>query len=79
MKRDQLRKSSNDQAACQFSDAAANDNVNESALQDYESSAGVYESRLKLRTRVDKELLHETWWIIIALYLVLISVGFVAL
>ena len=78
MKRDQLRKSSNDQAACQF-DEAANDNVNESDLQDYESSAGVYESRLKHSTRVHKEFLHETWWIIIALYLVLISVGFVAL
>ncbi len=79
MKRDQLRKSSNDQAAGQFSDEAANDKVNESDVQDYESSAGVYESRLQHRTRVHKEFLHETWWIIIALYLVLISVGFVVL
>jgi hypothetical protein len=79
MKRDQLRKSANDQPASQFEDAAANDNLNETEMHEHESSAGVYERRLRHRTSIREEFLQETSWIVIALYLVIISIGFVAL
>jgi hypothetical protein len=78
MKRDQLRESMNVQTASQFEDGAANDNLNETGLQEYESSAGVYERRWRHRVRIRDEFLPETWWIVIALYLILISVAFVA-
>lgn len=78
MKRDQLRESMNVQTASQFEDEAANDNLNETGLQEYESYAGVYERRWRHRVRIRDEFLPETWWIVIALYLILISVAFVA-
>jgi len=78
MKRDQLRESMNVQTASQFEDEAANDILNETGLQECESSAGVYERRWRHRVRIRDEFLPETWWIVIALYLILISVGFVA-
>jgi len=79
MKRNQLRKSANDQPASQVEDEAANDDLNEAELQEYDSSAGVYERRSKHRTRVREEFMQETWYIIAALYLILISVGLVVL
>ena len=79
MKRDQLKESVNDQTASQLEDEASNDNLNETDLQEYESSAGVYERRWRHRIRIRDEFLPETWWIVIALYLILISVAFVAL
>ena len=79
MKHDQLRKSANDQPASQVEGQAANDSLNEAELQEYESSAGIYERRSNLRTRIHEEFLQETGGIIIALYLILISVGFVVL
>ena len=78
MKRDQLRKSMNDQTASQFEDEAANDNLNETGLQEYESSASVYERRWRHRIRIRDEFQQETLWIVIALCLILISVAFVA-
>jgi len=78
MKRDQLRESMNDQTASQLEDEAANDNLNETGLQECEPSAGVYERRWRLRVRMRDEFLPETLWIVIALYLILISVAFVA-
>jgi len=79
MKRDQLRESANDPSARQFADEAANDNLNEAALAEHDSSAGVYERRSRLRASIHEGLLQETSWIVIALYLIIISVGFVAL
>ena len=79
MKHDQLRKSANDQPASQIEGEAANDSLNEADLQEYESSAGIYERRSSLRTRIHDEFLQETGGIIIALYLILISVAFMAL
>ena len=79
MKRDQLRESMNVQTASQFEDEAANDNLNETGLQEYESSAGVYERRWRHRIRIRDGFPQETLWIVIALYLILISVAFVAL
>jgi len=79
MKRNQLTESANDQPASQVDDEAANDDLNESELQEYQSSAGVYERRSRHRTRVSEEFMQETWWIIVALYLILISVGLVVL
>ncbi len=73
MKRNQLRKSAIDQPASQVEDEAANDDLNESDLHEYESSAGVYERRSRQRARVSEEFMQETWWIIAALYLILIS------
>ena len=78
MKRDQLRESMNVQTASQFEDEAANDNLNETDFQECESSAGVYERRWRHRVRIRDEFLPETWWIVIALYLISISVAFVA-
>ncbi len=78
MKRDQFRESANDQPAPLFEDAAANDDFNETDLQEYEPSAGVYERRWRHRVRIHEEFLPETWWIVIALYMILISVAFVA-
>ncbi len=78
MKRDQLRESMNVQTASQFEDEAANDNLNETGLQEYESSAGVYERRRRLRIRIRDEFRKETLWIVIALYLILVCVAFVA-
>ncbi len=68
----------NDQTASQLEDEAANDNLNETGLQECESSAGVYERRWRHRVRMRDEFLPETWWTVIALYLILISVAFVA-
>ena len=79
MKRNQLRESANDQPASQVEDEAANDGLNESDLHEHESSAGVYERRSRHQTRVREEFMKETWWIIVALYVILISVGFVVL
>jgi len=78
MKHDQFSEPANDQPAPQFEDDAANDNLNESDLQKHESSSGVYERRRRLRKRIREEFRAETWWIVIALYLILISVAFVA-
>ncbi len=78
MKHDQFSEPANDQPAPQFEDDAANDNLNESDLQEHESSSGVYERRRRLRKRIREEFRAETWWIVIALYLILISVAFVA-
>ena len=78
MKRDQLRESMNLQTASQFEDEAANENLNETGLQKYKSSSGVYERRWRLRNRIREEFPAETWWIVIALYLILIGVAFVA-
>jgi len=78
MKRDQLKESMNDQTASQFEDEAANENLNETGLQEYESSAGVYARRRRYRIKIRDEFLQETWWIVIALYLISISVAFVA-
>ena len=78
MKRDQLRESMNLQTASQFEDEAANEDLNEIGLQKYESSAGVFERRWRVRNRIREEFRAETWWIVIALYLILISVAFVA-
>ncbi len=78
MKRDQLRESMNDQTDSQFEDEAANDNLKETGLQAYESSAGVYERRWRHRNRIRDGFLQETLWIVIALYLILVSVAFVA-
>ena len=79
MKRDQLRESMNVQTASQFEGEAANDNLNETGLQEYESSADVYERRWRHRIRIRDGFPQETLWIVIALYLILISVAFVAL
>ena len=79
MKHDQIRKSANDQPAPQFEDDAANDNVNETDLWEHESSAGVYERRWRHRIRIREGFRAETWWIVIALYLILIGVAVVAL
>jgi hypothetical protein len=79
MKHDQLRKSANDQPASQFGGEAANDSLNETDLQEYESSAGIYERRSSLRTWAHEEFLRETGGIVIALYLILIGVAFMAL
>ena len=79
MKRDQFRESANDQPAPQFEDDAANDDFNETDLQEHESSAGVYERRWRHRNRIHEEFAPETLWIVIALYLILVSVSFVAL
>jgi hypothetical protein len=79
MKHDQLRKSANDQPASQIDGEAANDSLNETDLQEHESSAGIYARRSSLWARVHEEFLQETRGIIIALYLVLISVAFMAL
>ena len=54
MKRDQLIESMNDQTAKQLEDEAANDNLNETGLQEYESSAGVYERRWRHRASMRK-------------------------
>ena len=78
MKRDQLRESMNVQTASQFEDEAENDNLNETGLQECESSAGEYERRRRYRIKIRDEFLPETWWIVIALYLISISVAFVA-
>ena len=79
MKHDQLRKSANDQPASQVEGEAANDSLNEADLQEYDFSAGIYERRSSLRSRIHEEFLQESGWIIIALYLILISVAFMAL
>ncbi len=79
MKRNLFRKTANDHPAPQFEDDAANDDFNETDLQEYESSAGVYERRWRHRNRIHEEFAPETLWIVIALYLILVSVPFVAL
>ncbi len=79
MKHDQLRKSANDQAASQNEGEAANDSRNEADLQEHDSSAGLYERRSRLRTRIHEEFLPETRGLFIALYLILISVAFMTL
>jgi hypothetical protein len=79
MKHDQLRESANAQPARQFADDAANDNLSESDLGEHEFSAGVYERRSRLRASIHEGFLQETSWIVIALYLIIISVGFVTL
>ena len=79
MKRNLFRESANDQPAPQFEDDAANDNFNEADLQQYASSAGVYERRWRQKIRIHEEFVPESWWIVIALYMIFVSVAFVAL
>ena len=75
MKRDQLREPSSDQPPSQVEGEAANDNLNDTDMQDYESSADVYERRWRQKIKHDR----RDWWIAAAAYLLLASVAFVVL
>ncbi len=79
MKRNLFRVSANDQPAPQFEDDAANDDFNETDLQEHESFAGVYERRWRQKIRIHEEFVPESRWIVIALYLIFVSVAFVTL
>ena len=75
MKRNELMGSVNDQAISQVDDEAANDNFNETELQEFEASSAYYERRSRNRIK-----LHQgDWWIAVGLYLILLGVAFVAL
>ena len=79
MKRNLFRESANDQPAPQFEDDAANDDFNKTDLREHKSSSGVSDRRWRRRFRIHEEFAPETLWIVIALYLILVSVSFVAL
>jgi hypothetical protein len=73
MKRNQFRESASDQPARQVEDEAANSRRNDTDMQDYESSADVYERRWRQRVKHDG----RDWWIAVAAYLLLAGVAFV--
>ncbi len=75
MKRDELTDSVNDQPVSQVDDEAANDNFNETDLQEFEASSDYYERRSRNRIK----LRQGDWWIAVGVYLILIGVAFVAL
>lgn len=75
MKRDQIRESANNQSASQVENSAETDSLDDTDLQEYESSAGFYERRWRHRVKYD----HRDWWIVAAVYVLLASVAFVTL
>jgi uncharacterized membrane protein len=75
MKRDQFRESANNQSASQVENSAETDSLDDTDLQEYESSAGFYERRWRHRVKYD----HRDWWIVAAVYVLLASVAFVTL
>ena len=75
MKRDQSREPASDQPASQVESAAVNDRLNDTDMQDYESSADEYERRWRQKIRLDR----CDWWMAAAVYLFFASVAFVVL
>ena len=75
MRRDELREPASNQAASQVEGEAANDRLNDMDMQNYESSADVYERRWRQKIKHDR----RDWWIAAAAYLLLASVAFVVL
>jgi hypothetical protein len=74
MKRNQFRESASAQPARQVEGEAVNSRRNDTDMQDYESSADVYERRWRQRIKHDR----SDWWIAVAAYLLMASVAFVA-
>lgn len=74
MKCDQLRESANDQPASQVDYEVANDSLDETDWHALEVSADYYERRWRNRIKSHQ----GDRWIAIGLYLLLISVAFVA-
>jgi hypothetical protein len=75
MKRDQFRESASNRPASQAEGEAVNDRLNVTEMQDYESSADVYERRWRRKNKPDR----RDWWIAGAVYLLLAGVAFVVL
>ena len=75
MKRDQFRESASNRPASQAESEAVNDRLNVTDMQDYESSADVYERRWRRKNKPDR----RDWWIAGAVYLLLAGVAFVVL
>lgn len=75
MKRAQFKEFANDQPACQVEDRAASDSLNGTDMQEYESSAGVYERRWRQKIKYDRRDL----WIAVTVYLLVASVAFVVI
>jgi len=75
MKRDQRRKFAAHQPGWQVENNAADDSHNDTDLQEYESSADIYERRWRQKIRYDR----RDWWIAAVVYLLLASVAFVTL
>ena len=75
MKRDQFREPASNQPASHVEGEIAKKRRNDTDLQDYESSADVYERRWRQKIKHD----HRDWWIAVVAYLLLASVAFVVL
>ncbi len=75
MQRDQPRKIAAHQPGRQVENNAAHDRYNDTDLQEYESSANIYERRWQQKIKCDR----RDWWIAAVVYLLLASVAFVAL
>ena len=73
MKRNEFRRTGNDQLTSQTENELANDKLDEIALQ--KASANYYEQRWRNRIK-DRQ---GDWWIAIGLYLIFASVAFVVL
>lgn len=75
MKRNQFREPASDHPASLVAGEAAKNRLNDTDMQDYESSADVYERRWRQKFKHDR----RDWWIAVAAYLLLASVAFVVL
>lgn len=63
----------------QLEDTSANDDINSAELQEFEFTANEYERRWRNRAKFHKEFQQETIWMVIGLYLILLSLAFVVL
>ena len=75
MKRNELRKSAKDQPARPVAAETMSDNLDDTDLKTYESSAEFYERRWQQKIKYDQ----RDWWIAVAVYTLLASVAFVVL
>ena len=75
MKCNELGESVHDQAISQVDHDSENENINETDSQLFRASADFYERRWKNRIKDHQ----GEWWIAIAIYLIFVSIAFVAL
>lgn len=79
MKPYRIRESASEQPADPAAAESANDNFDPDDLQAFEATANEYERRWRSWTRLHKEFQPETIWLVICLYLILLSLAFVLL
>jgi len=75
MKRDESRESAKNQSANHVEDETTSDNLQDTDVKSYESSAEFYERRWRQKNKYDP----RDWWIAVAVYMLLASVAFVIL